>query len=398
MNELEKYANYQNELIGILANVPEYFKRTVLKKEYFDKKHGLLFEIMEKSYRENGTVLHELIFSNSNVDSMLYVECTANTIHTYVEYFEGLERYAVEKYKKEIIFDMATKLRNDVVNFDEFDNNYKNIQSLGVIKGNRLTEKNIIDVLLRKSKSIKHSNFNDLWTYLRSDEKDFIVLAGKTGAGKTAFALNLLCDLSKHYPCLYFNMEMSEERLIQRVIALTSNVKFSNIKNFENQHQDIINAVKKNARTLGERNIEIISKSQNLDSIRRYIAAYDNHNEHFIVFVDHMGLVRARGKTSYEIATAVAKGLRAISLDNNCTIISLCQLSREAKKAQKPSLDLLRDSGEIEQSARKVIFVWENNDHYALHIEKNDSGALATIPVYFDKDKQLFKEIDQIRR
>ena len=43
-------------------------------------------------------------------------------------------------------------------------------------------------------------------------EHDFMVIsASGTGGGKTALALNMLSELSKHYQCVYFNMEMAEE-------------------------------------------------------------------------------------------------------------------------------------------------------------------------------------------
>lgn len=396
MQDLENN-NYQNEIIGILANKPEYFKRTVLRKEYFDNIHGIMFEIMQKSYRENGAVLHELLLSDKRVNDMEYLNCISNIIHSYPEYFDALEKYAIDQYKEKIIFNESMKLKNHTINLEQFNNTISNLNKVGIIKGNKLTEKKIIDSLTKNKKKITFNKFKVLESKLSLVEKDLVILAGKTGAGKTAFALNLLEDLSKNYPCLYFNMEMLEENLIKRVIALCTNLKFSTVGNFEKLPQNAIEAIKKNAHVLGERDIEIKSESQSIEKIRSYISSYDSNGKHFIVFIDHMGLISARGKTSYEVATRVAKELRRISLDNNCTIISLCQLSREAKKAQRPSLDLLRDSGEIEQSARKVLFVWEENEKYYLRIEKNDSGALSTIPVIFDKNKQLFKEIEGVR-
>lgn len=389
--------NYQIEIIGILANKPEYFKRTVLRKEYFDKKYSIMFDIMQKSYRENGVVLHELLFSDKRVNDTEYINCVSNTIHTYPEYFDALERYAIDQYKEKVIFNESLKLKNHEISLNDFNNVISDLNRVGVVKGNKLTEKKILDSITKDKKKIKFQKFLTLKDKMNLVEKDLVVLAGKTGGGKTAFALNLLEDLSRSYPCLYFNMEMLEENLIKRVVALCTNLKFSTVGNYERLPQNAIDTIKKNAHVLGERDIEIKSESQSIEQLRSYISSYDSKGKHFIVFVDHMGLISARGKTSYEVATRVAKELRRISLDNNCTIISLCQLSREAKKAQKPSLDLLRDSGEIEQSARKVLFVWETNGKYYIRIEKNDSGALATIPVAFDKDKQRFIEIEAIR-
>ena len=53
---------------------------------------------------------------------------------------------------------------------------------------------------------------------------------------------------------------------------------------------------------------------------------------------------------------------------------------------------MLRDSGEIEQSARKVMFVWEENENYSICIEKNDSGGNRSIPVNYYKETQKFEE------
>ena len=44
-----------------------------------------------------------------------------------------------------------------------------------------------------------------------------MLIYASTGGGKTALALNLLSNLSKHYPCIYFNMEMAEQTMYERL-------------------------------------------------------------------------------------------------------------------------------------------------------------------------------------
>lgn len=90
-----------------------------------------------------------------------------------------------------------------------------------------------------------------------------------------------------------------------------------------------------------------------------------------------------------------------MSLDNNCTIIGLCQLNREAtKNAKQPNLSMLRDSGELEQSASKVIFVWRNEkdcaEDYYLVIE-NRSGPKSIIPIGYNKENQIAYELSNKR-
>ena len=93
------------------------------------------------------------------------------------------------------------------------------------------------------------------------------------------------------------------------------------------------------------------------------------------------------------LGTEIAKELRKISLDYNCTIIGLCQLNRDATKTSgKPKLSMLRDSGEIEQSASKILFVWQDDDGYSLVLEKNRSGPTGYVPITYNKKNQVISE------
>ena len=98
--------------------------------------------------------------------------------------------------------------------------------------------------------------------------------------------------------------------------------------------------------------------------------------------------------------TNVAKELREISLDNNCTVIGLCQLSREAQKQDTlPKLQDLRDSGEIEQSARKVLMIHNKSEDKLKRVQdmeiiiaKNDDGNKIVKDFEFDRYTQKFTE------
>ena len=115
-----------------------------------------------------------------------------------------------------------------------------------------------------------------------------------------------------------------------------------------------------------------------------------------IIFIDHIGLVKVKGKSAYDRATEVAKELRSMCLDYNCTIVALSQLNRitdkQGNKPDKPNLSMLRDSGELEQSARKVAFVWELDNDYWIFIEKNDSAPKSKVRLKYIKDTQKMME------
>ena len=58
----------------------------------------------------------------------------------------------------------------------------------------------------------------------------------------------------------------------------------------------------------------------------------------------------------------VAKQLRQICLEYDCTIISASQLNRGAYSSDELSLSMLKDSGELENSASKVILLYRDKD------------------------------------
>ena len=67
---------------------------------------------------------------------------------------------------------------------------------------------------------------------LNLSETDLLILAGGTGTGKTAFALNLLNNLSDKYQCVYFNMEMSKSILYKRLVSLKTEITLQEFNDF----------------------------------------------------------------------------------------------------------------------------------------------------------------------
>ncbi len=55
---------------------------------------------------------------------------------------------------------------------------------------------------------------------------DFVLIAARPSMGKTAFVLNLVDHIAvkKGLPCMVFSLEMSKEQLVNRMLAMESNV------------------------------------------------------------------------------------------------------------------------------------------------------------------------------
>lgn len=391
--------NYQDDLIGMFLVKPQLLDLTILKPSYFDKKHRDIFTAIKKSYKENKTIILEDILAVKGIDVDLVIACSTSTATTAL--FEQYQDYAVKEYKKKALLATAKKLQNDEITIDEFYKDTNNFASLGSYSSTRLTKELLKGSITKHKNNIKFTRFSNLEKKLNLKENDFVILAGATGVGKSGIAINLMDDLSRNYPCVYFNFEMVEEELYQRLISINSKLNQKMLESYETLPQKNMSVVNDAIDDISKRHIDIINHSSTLDKLRSFIMSYKS-DKHFIVFVDHVGLIGVRAKNSYEKMTEVAKELRKMSLDNNCTIIGLCQLNREAtKNAKQPNLSMLRDSGELEQSASKVIFVWKNEkdcaEDYYLVIEKNRSGPKSIIPIGYNKENQIAYELSNKR-
>ena len=389
--------NYQDDLIGMFLVNPKLLDLTILQPEYFDKRHRDIFVAIKKSYKENKTIILEDILAEKDIDVDLVVACSTSTATTAL--FEQYQDYAVKEYKKKILIATAKKLQINEIDIDEFYKLINEYGSLGTHASTRLTKELLIDSIAKHKKNIKFTRFSILEKKLNLKENDFVILAGATGVGKSGIAINLMDDLSKNYPCLYFNFEMVENELYQRLISINSKYSQKIIERYETLPQKNLDIVNEAIENIAARKIDVINHSSTLSKLRSFIMSYKS-DKHFIVFIDHVGLIGMKGKSSYEKMTEIAKELRKISLDNNCTIIGLCQLNREAtKNATQPNLSMLRDSGELEQSASKVVFVWKveknGKENYYLVIEKNRSGPKSIIPIEYNKNTQIAYEITE---
>jgi replicative DNA helicase len=100
-----------------------------------------------------------------------------------------------------------------------------------------------------------------------------------------------------------------------------------------------------------------------------------------ILAVDHLTCMapneRYRGNPVMEVSENI-NGLRVLAKELDCAVVVLCQLSREVEKRdnKRPQLSDLRWTGEIEQAAHVVAFVYRD-EYYLMSDPDADRHALA---------------------
>ena len=339
---------------------------------------------------------------------MLYVELLTHTFYYDKAWREqlNLAEESIIKYLKEDIIKVKNKeLREKKIDYDNFMQQMKKLDEIRITKdSNVLTVKELSENIVEQ-KQIKFNKFKKMSKILKLSQNDLLVIGSMTGTGKTGFMLNLMSDLMTDYQCIYFNMEMSKPSIYRRLIAINSNIPVDNVNNPVTGYQ--VDLVRETIKSIADKGVIIEHQVNNLSDIRAVVSKKKDSSRHTVIFIDHLGLVRINGKTSlYEQMTEIMKNLRLICLEYDCTIIGASQLNRSAYNSEELSLSMLKDSGELENSARKIILLYRDKNSSKedlrplmnVDICKNDSGATGILKMQYDKVKQIFEEVSDYGR
>ena len=384
------------ELLALIINYPELLERNILKKEYFYGQDQILFNAILTEYKKHKVLLVENLSKYSGFNLEYYFQLqTDNLWNTNKEIkFEELQKGIIDKYKRRRFKEIT----------DTYSGNYeKTIQDLEKLleinyqENSYIKSEDVINSLFNEKRQLK-LGYEEFDKDLNLSQNDLLIIGAGSGTGKTAFALNLLLKLCENYQCIYFNMEMSKDILYKRLIAIKTGISLKDLNNAKKLSSNDLRKISVASSDL--ENIILINGSINTPIVKKNILNIKT-DKHIVVFLDHIGLIKASGNSLYEKMTNVAKDLRTICLDCNCTIIGLCQLSRVSQKNNEiPKLQDLRDSGEIEQSARKVVLLYDEekdstneNHNMKMIIAKNDDGNRVIKDFVFERYTQRFKEV-----
>lgn len=197
------------EYLALVINYNDFLGRTILKKEYFENKNSVMFNIIKTEYDKHKVLtLAELAnYKNFNID--YFTELLVNNPYPALRetQFKLLEKKIIEQFKDRALKKVIVGYNG---NQEEFYKITDKIRELNVEENEYITSEDMISTLEEEQSQVK-LGFMDLDNALYISQNDFVIIAGGTGTGKTTFALNLLSNLSKDYQCVYFNMEMSKK-------------------------------------------------------------------------------------------------------------------------------------------------------------------------------------------
>lgn len=206
----------------------------------------------------------------------------------------------------------------------EISNHYNN-NSISVVE----TYEEIIDRIADNAIDTDITLDLNMLTFPPLPTCQMITIAGRSGTGKTYFAIYLLDRIARVSPdkqTLYFNLEMKPEQIVHRHSMLVTD------KDGQTKNETILKA----APTLLNYDFKIISqKGITIEEIETISRVQSMKKPISVIVVDYIGLVhfkkRLDAKSKHLEQSEIASRLAELAGSLNCIVICLLQVNRDHK-------------------------------------------------------------------
>ncbi|MBF8306094.1 MAG: Replicative helicase [Acidobacteria bacterium] len=219
--------------------------------------------------------------------------------------------------------------------------------------------------------------FDDLTRGLQPS--DLIIFAARPSMGKTSFALNIAqhAAVRQKQPVGLFSLEMSREALVLRLLCSEARVDSHKLRGGFASREDWTHLASALGR-LAEAPI-------------------------FIDDTPGLSITEVRAKARRLQAEHVSRGLKALAKELSVPLVAISQLSRAPEeRGGRPRLSDLRESGQIEQDADLVAFIYreelakpteQNRGRAEIIIEKQRNGPTDTVHLAFLSKYTCFENL-----
>ena len=355
-------------------------------EDFYLEKHRIIFEAIseleKKSLPIDLTTLRQILIDKSQLDriggnpglaEIYQSSSTSGNAENYAKRIKemSLRRKLIDvaelSIEKCFNRSMTTEEVMDDVERDIFKvteqritSDYKNIE---VILNNTMND---IETWYRTKKMVTglESGFTELDQMLTGFHgSELIIIAARPGMGKTAFALNILTNVSvKHkVPVLFFSLEMPANQIGLRMLCIEAMVDSQRVRTGHIDQEEL----KKIFNVSGKLNKSPIyiddSPSATIMEIRAKARRLAQKVPLGMIIVDYLQLISSLSKVDRHLQIAeISRLLKQLARELNIPVIALSQLSRavESRTNQEPTLSDLRESGAIEQDADIVMFIY----------------------------------------
>jgi replicative DNA helicase len=243
---------------------------------------------------------------------------------------------------------------------------------------------------------------------------NLIIIAARPSMGKSALVTNMAENVALHKdqprPVALFSLEMSEAELAQRFIASQARIKGDDLRKGRLGEGDKWTRVLRTAHEYDSAPLYVDDSSDigiidvRAKARRLHQQAQAEFGGLGLIIVDYLQLMRADARIENRVQQVgeMSRGLKHLARELNVPVIALSQLSRgvESRTDKRPMLSDLRESGQIEQDADLVLFIYRDEYYHPedidrpgeadLIIAKHRNGGLGEVSLTFQNEYPRF--------
>ncbi|WAL80971.1 replicative DNA helicase [Pandoraea sp. XJJ-1] len=193
---------------------------------------------------------------------------------------------------------------------------------------------------------------------------DLIIVGARPSMGKTAFAMGIGRNVAEGKAVGVFSMEMPRKQLMRRLVASLGGIPMGILgdpRRMSDEHWPKLTHAMQRAKDL---QFFIDDRpARTLGEIRARCRTLKRKHGLGLVIVDYLGLMGGgEGDNRTQQVGANSRGLKVLAKELDVPVIVLAQLNRglESRPNKRPMMSDLRDSGEIEQDADTVMFLYRD--------------------------------------
>ncbi|MFK7239549.1 replicative DNA helicase [Acinetobacter baumannii] len=242
------------------------------------------------------------------------------------------------------------------------------------------------------------------------DQTDLVIIGARPSMGKTTLAQNILSDVSVNQgePALFMSGEMNKEQIMERLISGIGQIELKKIRSGRFQSEDA-GLIHRAMTIIGNTKIEINDQSApSLSDIRREARKMvRKYGKVGLIMVDYLQIMtppQRTGNPTQEMGD-ISRGLKKLAKDFNCPVVALSQLNRslENRPNKRPIMSDLRDSGQIEQDADVILFIYRDEVYNKeskdagiaeIIVGKARNGTVGTVRLATDLARSTFLDLD----
>ncbi len=263
-----------------------------------------------------------------------------------------------------------------------------------------------IDALARRPDDIVGvpTGFVDLDKMLGGlQPSDLLITAGRPGQGKTALMLTVAHNAALVHKkrVAIFSLEMSNEQVVQRLIAQETGIDSQRLRSGKLNDDDwpIFNHA---IEVLGDTRI-YLDDTPALSPLQLRTKCRRLHMEFGLdlVIVDYLQLMASESRTENRVqeVSYISRSLKQLARELDVPLLAAAQLSRavEQRADKEPVLSDLRESGSLEQDADIVMFIYRDEKDPAmqnvthLKIAKHRNGPVGMVDLIFRNNLTKFE-------